>query len=219
MRHLHISLLFVAAIFAACPSGFSQANPDKKLVFKPGSKTPETNAEKPAAPTPAPNPPAETATVQTSSAEEPLVNTSGGHIGEPYPGLDPAVQKQIQNFFILIQRGKSDTAYDSLLKDTVIEGDAALIVQLKQKTKQAVELFGEIRSHEILELRKVGKSLLSVTCVSLGERLPLRWKFYFYQSRDAWRLIDINVDDRLPALFSITEDPAATPAPPARVGR
>jgi hypothetical protein len=38
-------------------------------------------------------------------------------------------------------------------------------------------------------------------CISLNSDLPLRWRFYFYKSQGAWKLVDLRVDDGLVELF------------------
>ncbi len=127
-----------------------------------------------------------------------------------FPGLEPEVHNQLKVFFLLVQRGKVDAAYEALVKGTIIESRPADITVLRDKTKQAIQVFGEIRGYEVIELRRVGEHLLNVVVISLGDKFPLRWKLYFYHSRDAWRLIDIRVDDRLISLFG--EEEAAQPS-------
>ena len=39
------------------------------------------------------------------------------------------------------------------------------------------------------------------TCISLNQDLPLRWRFYFYRSEGAWKIVDMRVDDGLVELF------------------
>jgi hypothetical protein len=44
------------------------------------------------------------------------------------------------------------------------------------------------------------------TFVSQGKVFPLRWRFYFYKPENAWRLIDMRVDDKLTGLFDEAEE-------------
>ena len=52
-----------------------------------------------------------------------------------------------------------------------------------------------------MDEKTVGESLMRRTCISLNADLPLRWRFYFYKSGGAWRLVDLRVDDALVELF------------------
>ena len=115
--------------------------------------------------------------------------------------LDQSVSKTIDDFFAALQQKQIDAAYDQLTKGTKIAEKAEEVATLKSKTKQAVELFGDIQGSELVAVASVGAHLLSATYMSLGKDFPLRWRFYFYRSGDAWRLIDIRVDDRLADMF------------------
>jgi hypothetical protein len=48
---------------------------------------------------------------------------------------------------------------------------------------------------------KLGTHLMRRTYVLTGETLPLRWKFYFYNPDDRWRLIDLRIDDAIAEWF------------------
>lgn len=127
------------------------------------------------------------------------------------PGDTPS--KIIDGFFTLIARNQIDQAYDQLTNGTVIASNAKQLTTLKAKTREAVQLFGDIRGNEALAMKNVGTHLMCATYISLGRDFPLRWKFYFYKADKNWRLIDIGVDDRLADLFEDkTPAPAATPA-------
>ena len=41
----------------------------------------------------------------------------------------------------------------------------------------------------MIDLKNVSGHLLRATYISLGKDYPLRWRFYFYNGGDAWRLI------------------------------
>lgn len=126
-------------------------------------------------------------------------------------GVPDEVLAKVDVFFALLSRGRIDPAYDSLVRGTVIESKPADVEVLKKKTREALALFGKITGHDIADIKPVGDRLIRVTSLSFGESYPLRWRFYFYHSKDAWRLIDIRVDDRLMDLFNENE-----PAAPAR---
>ncbi len=61
--------------------------------------------------------------------------------------------------------------------------------------------YGSIAGYEVVEEKTVGTHLMRRTCLSLNSDLPLRWRFYFYESDGQWKLIDLRVDDALVELF------------------
>ncbi len=171
------------------------------MVFPPGSKAPEGQAEKAgdaASKKPAADAKPEAPPSRTDAAAEAKV---------PGMEVDASVSKLLDTFFTLLSKGNIDPAYEALVQGTVIAGKKTDVDTLKQKTAQAIDLFGTIHGYEPVEVQRVGTRLLLFTCLSLGERFPLRWRFYFYQSGDQWRLIDIRVDDRLTDLFGEREVP------------
>jgi hypothetical protein len=115
--------------------------------------------------------------------------------------LDETVRKQIDDFFSGLEQHQVDTAYDALVKGTKIAERTEDVATLKSKTQQAIELFGDLQGHEFVGAKSVGSHLLNATYMSLGKLFPLRWRFYYYNSGDGWKLVDIRVDDRLADMF------------------
>lgn len=117
-------------------------------------------------------------------------------------------------FFAAIERGQIDDAYATLTKGSkTIEKPEDLRI-LKQKTKEAIDVFGAIYGYELVDTVRIGTKLMRRTYLSLGEEFPLRWRFYFYEAKGRWRLIDLRVDDRLAGMFdepTEAEDKAARP--------
>lgn len=112
--------------------------------------------------------------------------------------LSPA--DAVEFFFAALKSNQVDGAYDALVKNTIIADRADDVKSLKDRTKQALDNYGPINGYEVVDEKTVGTCLLRRTCVSLNSDLPLRWRFYFYKT-DAWRLVDIRVDDGLVELF------------------
>lgn len=111
------------------------------------------------------------------------------------------IDKALKVFFGLLGKQTVEGAYAALVKGSVIEQEPTDVTTLREKTEQALRLFGEIRGYEIVDVQRVGGHLMAVTSISLGEYYPLRWKFYYYLSGENWGLIDIRVDDRLSDMF------------------
>ena len=85
---------------------------------------------------------------------------------------------------------------------------------LKTKTREAIDVFGPLLNYELVETRNVGTHLLRRTYLSLNKEFPLRWRFYFYQSGELWRLIDLRVDDKLTGIFDESEEGKGSEAAP-----
>ena len=122
-------------------------------------------------------------------------------------GLDQTVRRRIDMFFNTVKLGKVEAAIDDLVKGSRIAEKQSDIATLKTKTQQALALFGGLTGHELISVGNVGTRLLRATYLSLGRDFPLRWRFYFYRADDAWRLIDIRVDDKLVEMFGESSEP------------
>ena len=144
----------------------------------------------------APTPPAKPAVIAEATATEPA-----GELPE----------KIVNRFFGYLQRKDVDTAYDQLTRSTKIAERADDVKTLKAKTKEAINVFGAMGGYEVVSTKTVGERLVRYTVVSLGKEFPLRWRFYFYKPADAWKLIDMRVDDRLAAMFDETDEEKAKP--------
>ena len=115
-------------------------------------------------------------------------------------------------FFGLLGKSEIDPAYDGLTKGSKIAERPEEVKTLKTKTREAIEVFGPIISHELIESKRIGVHLLRRTYLSLNKEFPLRWRFYFYLSDNVWRLIDMRVDDRVTGMFDEADEPKNTDA-------
>lgn len=141
----------------------------------------------------APTPPAKPAVIAEVTTEQPATT---GELPE----------KIVNRFFDYLQRKDVDTAYDQLTRATKIAERAEDVKTLKAKTKEAINVFGAMGGYEVVSTKAVGERLVRYTVVSLGKEFPLRWRFYFYKPAEAWKLIDMRVDDRLAAMFDETDE-------------
>ena len=128
--------------------------------------------------------------------------------GEPAaPKATPAPKSSLEpsailgQFFDDLKADKLDSAYQGLVKNTIISERTENIDQLKAKTRQALDNYGPVKGFEFVETLQVGESLFRYTCLSLNEDVPLRWRFYFYRSGSHWKIIDLRVDDGIADLF------------------
>jgi hypothetical protein len=129
----------------------------------------------------------------------------------PVPAPNPTgdVPGQIVgDFFGFLEKGRIEEAYANLTKGSKTIQTAEDLRILKQKTKEAIESFGAVQGYELVETKMVGNKLMRRTYLSLGSEFPLRWRFYFYNASNRWRLIDLRVDDRLVGMFDEPKDTA-----------
>ena len=117
----------------------------------------------------------------------------------------------VDAFFKGLETGKVDNAYDQLLVGSKI-AESLEVSTLRSKTKDAIREFGDITGYDIADVKPVGDHLVRFTCVSIGKSFPIRWRFYFYNTADHWKLIDIRVDDHIADLFG--EQPAESSSSP-----
>jgi len=115
----------------------------------------------------------------------------------------------VADFFTALRDGKIDEGYANLTKDSKIAEKPEELKTLKAKTREAIEVFGNISGYDLVESRAVGHRLVRATYTSLGKVFPLRWRFYFYKPESSWRLIDMRVDDKLTGIFDELEETKA----------
>ncbi len=125
---------------------------------------------------------------------------------------DESVDKLVENFFALLAKDQTDQACDYLTNGTKIAENLEWVAALKVKTKEAIKASGEIQGSELLSIQNVGTHLMRSTYVSLGKGYPLIWKFYFYRSDKAWKLIDLRLEVGLSDVFEDGKLPTQQPA-------
>lgn len=132
-------------------------------------------------------------------ATEPVITGTASPL--PLPRSEDKPGEIMERFFLALKGGQVDAAYDALVKDSIIAERREDVAALKSRTKTALDSYGPVAGFEVVDEKIVGASLLRRTCISLNSDLPLRWRFYFYKSGGAWRLVDLRVDDALVELF------------------
>ncbi len=145
-------------------------------------------------------------------AQTPPVKPAVVAEAQPPAAVAETPEKIVNRFFGYLQKKDVETAYEQLTRNTKIAERADDVKTLKAKTREALSVFGAMSGYEVVSTKMVGERMVRYTVVSLGKEFPLRWRFYFYKPADAWKLIDMRVDDRLAAMFDETdEDKAGKP--------
>lgn len=107
----------------------------------------------------------------------------------------------VDDFFAKLKTNSVDAAYIQLLQGSRIADSPKDVANLKAKTREAIQAFGDIVDYDLIWSKQVGNHLMCSTYISAGKFYPFRWRFYFYKATDAWRLIDMRTDDRLMGMF------------------
>lgn len=142
-------------------------------------------------------PPGATEPLPTPTAPPKSVPASPGASGTKFG----SATEIIEAFFTALKADKVDSAYDLLVKGTIIAERSEDVTSLKERTKHAIDSYGPIAGYEVVDEQAVGTVLYRRTCLSFNSDLPLRWRFYFYKSQGSWNLVDLRVDDGLVELF------------------
>jgi hypothetical protein len=200
-------------------------------VAVPATPPPATPVPKPVAtPKPAATPratPAATPTPAQAAQDAAIKAGSGLVFGSVVPMADrsaspaiitstvpPEPAQIVRAFFSMLGKGDIDGAYSGLMKGSKIGERPEEVRTLKNKTREAIDLFGTIHGYDLVDLKPVGERLMRATYLSLGHELPLRWRFYLYKAEAEWKLIDLRVDDKLTGIFDESAEDNPRPAEP-----
>lgn len=148
------------------------------------------------------------------SAESPFAQTADSpNKTQPAPPPNsPLPHEAVNRFFASLAQNQIDDAYRTLLKDSILLDRPGEAETIKTKTQKALDNYGSIRRYETLNEASIGTSLRRITCLSLNEDFPLRWRFYFYDGSTGWKLVDLRVDDALVEMFEESGKLPATSA-------
>ena len=187
MRPIFILLLFAAAATAQEKAEETKGDTKKRMAFPVGQSR--------STPAPSATPGQPALTLAPGAQAGPNQSLAPGPVKAPDP-IDV-----VETFFFALRSGQVDSAYDELVKGTIISDRKEDVIGLKTRTKQALDSYGPVSGFEPVETIEIGTCLRRHTCISLNQDLPLRWKFYFYRNASGWRLVDLRVDDGLAELF------------------
>lgn len=118
---------------------------------------------------------------------------------------DAQLLKFTEGLMTKVAEGDLDGAFMAMKPHLVIpqaEYDA-LVVNTKAQRGLAGTRYGRVVGSECLGQKKLGQSLVRVTCIEKTEKHALPWLFYFYKSPRGWVLNSFVWNDNLPSLFSL----------------
>jgi hypothetical protein len=157
--------------------------------------------------------------IESAPAEPPATPVAGKKLPdklEKPPAPEPPKRTPdeiVGTFFEALKADRVDPAYDTLKAEFAMadRGDAEA-QGMRTQTQKALDAYGPVLGYELVREEKLGTHLLRRTYVLIGQVLPLRWKFYFYNPEDRWLLIDLRIDDGIAEWF----DESAKAAKPAK---
>jgi hypothetical protein len=140
-------------------------------------------------------PPAETPAPAPAKKLPATLDPADGPQAPPAPRTPDEVAA---TFFDHLKADRVAEAYASLASQSAISDRGAAEKQkMTDSTQKALDAYGPVEGFELIADEKVGGHLSRRTYLLLCEKLPLRWKFYFYRNAAGWNLIDLRVDDAL----------------------
>ena len=77
-----------------------------------------------------------------------------------------------------------------------------LINSLRMQAPMIKQRFGESIGAELIKTEEVGESLMLIVYIQKFEKHLMRWKFYFYKSKNGWVLNTFNTDDKIKGMFN-----------------
>lgn len=116
------------------------------------------------------------------------------------------VPEELENitarFFSLITAGDVQGAFADLLKNSPLASNVEQVRTLVSQAKRTIELYGELKQHEIVRTEVLGESLFRLNYFALHREFPVRWVLTYYKSPvKGWLLTNIKFDDRAEEMF------------------
>jgi len=98
-------------------------------------------------------------------------------------GRDQEIEGRIIAFFDSLQRGNLSTAFDGLLIQSPLNlsESASQLAELKNKTEEARNQFGEILNWERYDSKQIGADVIVIRYILKYDRYPVIWSFAFYR--------------------------------------
>lgn len=125
---------------------------------------------------------------------------------EPASKNEQRLLKNLELFFGVLKIGDIPAAYGSLLRDSPIKDDSAVVDGLIEQTNKALETYGPVQGAEKIRVARAGDHLLQVTYFSYSPRHPMQWTFFCYSIGGPWQILDIDVHNDLGKMFKSAEE-------------
>lgn len=130
-------------------------------------------------------------------------NTSTANvIINPKSEVPPEIQSICGLFFKNLMDSTAGTAFDIILKDSPVAKNKEQIKNLIDQTLKAIEIYGTVKSYELVRGDVATKSYIRAKYMSMHNLYPMRWIFTFYKSPQLnWILVNLKFDDLTDSFF------------------
>ncbi len=106
-------------------------------------------------------------------------------------------------FFKTLIEGKTEEAFNQILKDSPIKDKKDKVKELIEQTRLANSTYGLAMSYEQVSSEAATESLIKLQYITLHEKYPMRWIFTFYKSpKLGWIVVSLRFDDMSEFLFT-----------------
>jgi hypothetical protein len=97
-------------------------------------------------------------------------------------------------FFDLLGQKKYSEAIEQMPVNTKLENDTSYTSKLLGKLEMVGEKAGEYCGYELIEKEEVSPSYITLTYFIKYYNVPQKIQFTFYKPKDAWLLINVNLN-------------------------
>lgn len=115
---------------------------------------------------------------------------------ESFVNIPSDLESRTSRFFNYILDSNVTAAYNDLFETSYISNQTSKINALINQTHRAIELYGNLRGYEPVNVEHVSPSYIRIRYLGLHTRLPMRWIFTFYKSpENGWVITNVKFDD------------------------
>jgi hypothetical protein len=119
----------------------------------------------------------------------------------------PDYQGIADRFFVLLEQGKSDEAFDYMFSTNVaLKNMPGKLEQLKSQFDELERQLGSYHSHTRLAETKTAGVFVYQHYLVAYDRQPVSVRLKFYKPRDTWRVFAVQFDTNLPELIEKQTD-------------
>jgi hypothetical protein len=110
----------------------------------------------------------------------------------------PPYYQRIDQFFSLLQAGKSKEAVEFIYGDTPwMSKSSDAVQQVLNQMASLNTLVGQFKNHDLLQEKVVAGRFAYLSYLASYDRQPIRFTFEFYRPENTWMIFSFAFDDNL----------------------